>query len=141
MTENRLIDYLSHMLNAALRSDDCHLLLARELPRLREIGVPGEPVSRAEQCLNMLLREMNVVRRDFNRKRLSAPGLERPHDTASRHRLKRLARQHSFLIGRDDQHRNLRVVGRDATDFLESSRIAVPFTIEDHPHAFQSLHR
>src|SRR5262249_20123821 len=44
------------------RSDDRELFLASVLPRLREIRVFGQLMTFAEQCFDVLLSHMNVVR-------------------------------------------------------------------------------
>ena len=53
---------VTNALNAALRPDDSELLLACELPGLREVGVLGELMPLAEQRLDMLLRQVNMMR-------------------------------------------------------------------------------
>src|SRR4029453_16444243 len=56
----------SNALNATLRSDNRELLLAGKLPGLREVGVPDELVPLAEQRLDVLLRQVNVMRRHLD---------------------------------------------------------------------------
>src|SRR5678815_5669311 len=55
-------------LDLPLRPDNRQLLFAGVLTRLREIDMFGELMSFTEQCFNMFLGEMNVVRRDFYEK-------------------------------------------------------------------------
>ena len=57
-------------LDAALRSDNRQLFLAGILAGLRKVGVFGELMSLAEQRLDVFLREMNVMRRNLDEKRL-----------------------------------------------------------------------
>ena len=57
-------------LDAAFRSDDRELLLAGILAGLRKVGVFRELMPLAEQRLDVFLREMDVVRRNFDEKRL-----------------------------------------------------------------------
>ena len=66
----------AHALDAALRPDDGELLLAGKLAGLREVGVLGELMPRAEQRLDVLLREVDVMRRDFDEERLLLLRLE-----------------------------------------------------------------
>ena len=60
----------SDAFDAALGADDGELFLAGVLPRLRKISVPGQLVPLAEERLDMLLREVDVMRRNFEQKRL-----------------------------------------------------------------------
>ena len=60
----------AHALDAALRPDEGDLLLAGELAGLGEVGVLRELVARAVQRLDVLLGEMDVMRRDLDQKRL-----------------------------------------------------------------------
>jgi hypothetical protein len=96
----------AHALDAALRPDNGQLLLARILAGLRKISMLCELVALAEQRLDVFLREVNVMRRDFNQKRLLFLGLERACDVGAAQRAQRLARHHAFLVGRHDEHRH-----------------------------------
>src|SRR5262249_14940912 len=53
-------------LDAALRPDNRQLLPARILPRLRQVGVLGKLMPLPEQGIDMLLRHVDVVRRDLD---------------------------------------------------------------------------
>jgi hypothetical protein len=101
----------AHTLNAALRPHDSKLLLAGILAGLRKVGVLGELVALAEQRLDMLLREVNVMRRDLDEKGLLFLSFEHVHDVRSAQRAQRLAGHHTFLVGGHDEHCHLRVVG------------------------------
>ena len=57
-------------LNTTFWSDNRQLLLARVLAGLRKVRVFGELMSLAEQRLDVFLREMDVVCRNFDEKRL-----------------------------------------------------------------------
>src|SRR2546423_3933227 len=67
-------------LNTTFRSDDRELLLTCILPGLREIGVLGELMSFAEQSLDMLLGEMNMMGRDLDEKRFLLLRLQHARD-------------------------------------------------------------
>ncbi len=60
----------AHALDAAFRPDDGELFLAGVLAGLRKVGVFGELMSLAEQRLDVFLREVNVMRRNLDEKRL-----------------------------------------------------------------------
>src|SRR5262249_55782946 len=60
----------THAFDATFRSDDRELLFASILTGLRKIRVFGELMSLAEQRLNVILGEVNVVGRDLDQKRL-----------------------------------------------------------------------
>ena len=66
----------AHALDAAFRPDDGELLLAGILAGLRKVGVFRELVALAEQRLDVLLREMDVMRRDLDEERLLLLRLE-----------------------------------------------------------------
>ena len=131
----------AHALDAALRPDDGELLLAGKLAGLREVGVLRELVARAEQRLDVLLREVDVMRRDLDEKRLLLLRFEHARDVGAAQRAQRLARHHAFLVGGHDEHRHLRVVGRDAADLVEAARVAVALRVERDAHALQALQR
>ena len=70
-------------LNATFRSDDGELFLAGILTGLRKVGVFGELMSLAEQRLDMFLREMNVMCRDLDEKRLLLLRLQHTRDVGA----------------------------------------------------------
>ena len=65
----------AHAFDAALRPDDGELFLAGKLAGLREVALRGELVARAEERLDVLLAQMDVVGGDLDRERLAAAGL------------------------------------------------------------------
>src|SRR5262249_60530241 len=101
-------------LDAALRSDEGELLLAGKLARLREVGVLGELMARAEQRFDMLRGEMNVMRRNLDHKWLLLLGLERAGHIGTVPRAQRLMGHHALFVRRHDEHGHLRVVRRAA---------------------------
>ena len=115
----------AHALDAALRPDDGELFLAGKLAGLREVGVVGELMALAEQRLDVFLREVDVVGRDLDEKRLLLLRFQHARDVGAAQRAQRLARHHAFLVRRHDEHRHLRIVGRDAADLVEAARVAV----------------
>ena len=70
----------AHALDAALRPDDGELLLAGVLAGLRKVGVLGELMALAEQRLDVFLREVDVMRRDLDEKRLLLLRFEHARD-------------------------------------------------------------
>ena len=106
-------------LDAAFRPDNRQLFLAGILARLRKVGMLGELMSLAEQRLDMFLREMNMMRRDLDQKRLLLLRLQHTRDVRAAQRAQRLARHHAFLVGRHDEHRYFRVIGGNAADFVK----------------------
>src|SRR4029077_2514862 len=60
----------ANAVNATFWSNNSKLLLTGILTGLRKIGVLGELMSLAEQCLDVLLRKMNVVCGNLDEKRL-----------------------------------------------------------------------
>ena len=70
-------------LDAALRPDDGELFLAGILAGLREVGVFGQLMARAEQRLDVLLREMNVMRGNLDEKRLLLLRLQHARDVGA----------------------------------------------------------
>ena len=59
------------------------LFLAGILAGLREVGVLGELMARAEQRLDVLLREVDVMRRDLDEKRLLLLRLQHARDVGA----------------------------------------------------------
>ena len=131
----------AHALDPALRPDDGELLLAGILAGLREVGVLRELMPLAEQRLDVLLREVDVMRRNLDEKRLLLLRLEHLRDVGAADRAQRFARHHALLVGGHDEHRHLRVVGGNAADFVEAARVAVALRVERDAHALQSLQR
>ena len=115
------------------RPDDRELLLAGKLAGLRKVGVFRELMARAEQRLDVLLREVNVMRRHLDEKRLLLLRLQRARDVGAAKRAQRLAGHHPFLVGRHDEHRHLRVIGGDAANLVEPARLAIALLVEVMP--------
>ena len=109
----------AHAFDAAFRPDDGELFLAGILAGLRKVGVFGELMPLAEQRLDVFLREVNVMRRNFDEKRLLLLRFQHARDVGAAQRAQRLARHHALLVGGHDEHRHLRVVGRNAAHFVE----------------------
>jgi hypothetical protein len=64
----------AHALDAPLRAGDRELLLARILAGLRQVGVLRQVTPLAEQHLDVLLREVDVVRRHLDEGLRARPG-------------------------------------------------------------------
>ena len=70
----------ANALNATFRSNNSELLFTGILTGLRKIGVLGESMSLAEQCLDVFLRKMNVMCRNLDEKRLLLLRLQNARD-------------------------------------------------------------
>ena len=81
------------------------------------------------------------MRRDLDEKRLLLLRFQHARDVGAAQRPQRLARHHALLVGRHDQHRHLRVVGRDPAHLVEAARVAVALFVEPDAHALQPLQR
>ena len=75
------------------------------------------------------------MRRDLDEKWLLLLRLEHLRDVGAAERAQRLARHHALLVRRHDEHRHLRVVGRDAAHLVEAARVAVALLVERDAHA------
>ena len=101
----------AHALHAALGADNGNLLLAGELTGLRKVGLVRELVPLAEQRLDVLLREVNVMRGNLDEKGILLVGFDHTRDVGSAQRAQCFARHHAFLVGGYDEYRHLRMVG------------------------------
>ena len=81
------------------------------------------------------------MRGNFDQKRLLLLRFEHARDVGAAQRAQRFARHHSLLVRRHDEHRHLRIIGRDAADFVEAARLAIALFVERDAHALQSLER
>ena len=131
----------AHALDAALGPDDRELFLAGVLAGLREVAVPGQLMAWAEQRLDVLLREVDVVCGDLDEKRFAPVRFQDASEVGTAQGAQRLAGDHALLVRGHDEDRDRRIVGRDAADLLEAARLAVALLVEVDPHALEALQR
>src|SRR5262245_34604914 len=93
----------------------------------------------SEKGLNVRLLQVNVMRRNFDEKRLLLLCLEDASNVRAAQRAQRFTRHHPLFIRWDDQDGYFRVVPRDAAHLVKSARLAVAFGIERNAHAIKSL--
>ena len=128
-------------LDAAFGPDDRELLLTRIRAGLREVAVPGQLMACTKQGLDVLLREVNMMRGDFDEKRVASVRFRYAFEVGTAQRAQRLAGNHLLLICRHDKDGDGRIVGRDAADLIEAARVAIALIVEVNPHALEALQR